>query len=92
MSASDESIQELTETVNALAQALAKSEARYRSMEKTYRWMAAGLIAMAAVVFYAGLDFVARAYADNPDAQQQIVKAINDLREQGVPLNLGARC
>ena len=74
MSTSDESIQKLTETVNALAQALAKSEARYRSIEKIYRWMAAGLVAMAAVVFYIGLDFVTRVYADNPDAQQQIVK------------------
>ena len=89
MSTSDESIEKLTETVNALAQALARSESRYQSIEKIYRWMATGLVAMAAIVFYAGMNFVARAYADAPDSQQQIVRAINDLREQGVPLNLG---
>jgi PhoPQ-activated pathogenicity-related protein len=85
MSASDESIQKLTETVNALVHALAKSEARYRSIEKIYRWMAAGLVAMAAVVFYIRLDFITRAYADNADAQQQIV---NDMKAlANVPLS-----
>lgn len=89
MSASDESIQKLTETVNTLAQALAKSEARYRSIEKIYRWMGTGLVAMAAVVFYVGFDFITRVYAQPPGGQDEIAAAIRQLSAQGVPLNLG---
>jgi glutaredoxin 2 len=63
LSNSDNSIQQLTETVKALTVALAQSERRYQSIEGILRWAGVIFLCFALVFFYVTSNLVSKAYA-----------------------------
>lgn len=59
----NEKIEQLTENLQVLTQALAKSEGRYQRIEGVFRWIGVGLVVLFAAVVSTNFNVVDRAYA-----------------------------
>jgi hypothetical protein len=64
MTHSDESIRQLTATVNILATVVAKNENRYLSIERAFRWIAVAFLCLVMMVFYMGFNMVSQVQAN----------------------------
>jgi hypothetical protein len=86
MNHSDDSIRQLTETVNTLAVVVAKNESRYLSIEKTFRWAAVAFLCLTLVVFYMGFNMISNVEAraiSRSDILEEVVKFFEDLEKMG---------
>ena len=63
MTHSNESIRQLTETVNTLATVVAKNESRYLSIERAFRWVAIAFLCLVMMIFYMGFNMVSQVQA-----------------------------
>jgi hypothetical protein len=86
MTTTEESIQKLTETVNTLAAALAKSEARYRNIERLFRWGALSILAFAGLVSYFAFGLVAKAQTPGAGPDMALTKMLEQLVQLGAAL------
>lgn len=60
-----EKMEQLTENLNKLSQALVNSETRYQRIEKIFRWMGMGFAALFALVVLGQFDVIGKTYATN---------------------------
>jgi hypothetical protein len=86
MTTTEESVQKLTETVNTLAAALAKSEARYRSMERLFRWGGLSILAFAGFASYFAFGLVAKAQTPGGGPDMALTKMLEQLVQLGAAL------
>jgi hypothetical protein len=63
MTHSNESIRQLTETVNTLAMVVAKNESRYLSIERAFRWVAIAFLCLVMMIFYMGFNMFSQVQA-----------------------------
>ena len=63
MTHSNESICQLTETVNTLATVMAKNESRYLSIERAFRWVAITFLCLIMMIFYMGFNMMTKVQA-----------------------------
>lgn len=70
-------LQQLTETVNRLSEALAASERRHSSMVRAVRWISLGIIVLVAGVGYAASDWI-NAFASQEPTLNQLKEKISN--------------